>query len=94
MVGIIIYTISIFCFYLIFFRIKYRTRESYRWVDKGKATFPVWVWFVGLIVLLTPVLNIAMYLSITAVTVCGGFDGSDNQFVLGENFKKFMNKRY
>lgn len=109
MLWIIIYTISILCFYLIFFRIKYRTSEKvyldedsdryyrnyeYRWIDKGKVKFPLWIWFVGLIVLLTPVLNIMVYLFLTAYTVCGGFEESEIQFVLGENFKKFLNKRY
>lgn len=73
---------------------RYYRNYEYRWIDKGKATFSVWIWFVGLIVLLTPVLNIVAYLPLTAVTVFGGFDNSNEQFVLGENLKKFMNKRY
>lgn len=106
---IITYLISIFLFYLAFFKIRhfshekvylddneksyYRTYE-YRWIDKGKHKFSLWFWILGFIVLVIPIANIVTYIVYVIAVMTGFCDNCDNRYVLCNGLLEFLKKEY
>lgn len=106
---IIVYVISIFLFYLVFFKIRHFSHErvylddnekayyknyEYRWIDKGRCKLPLWVWLLGFIILAIPVLNIVVYIAVVISVMAGGYNDCDDRFVLCNGLIEFLKKEY
>lgn len=106
---IITYLISIFLFYLIFFKTRHFSHErvylddndksyyrSYEchWIDKGKCKLPLWFWLLGFIILAIPVLNIIAYIVYVIVVMTGCCDDYDDRYVLCNGLLEFLKKEY
>ena len=102
---IITYLISIFLFYLSFFKIRHFSHErvylddnekayyknyEYRWIDKGRCKLPLWVWLLGFIILAIPVLNIVVYIAVVISVMAGGYNDCDDRFVLCNGLIDFL----
>lgn len=90
------YIISIIAFYILFFRTYFVTRNSYKsWdkeyiVDEHKLKMPIWVWVVAVLVLLSPIFNAVIYVTLLVVLIAQYWVDSDDLCRLSVKLPKFL----
>lgn len=97
MFWIISYLISFLVFYFVFFRFyKFeRKRWSEPWEVVGKAKFPVYVWIIGICIVLTPICNIIAAVGIlilNIINLCATDEWAHTLYTF--KLPEFLTKKY
>lgn len=97
MFCLINYLISFVVFYFVFFRFYefHRKRSSEPWEVVGRVKLPVYVWMIGICLVLTPIVNIVsviVVLGANVINLCATdeWENSLHTFKL----PKFLTKKY
>lgn len=97
MFWIISYLMAFLVFYFVFFRFYLFERQRWcePWEVVGKVKLPVYVWLIGVCLVLTPILNIIAAVSIVAVNTVNLCVTSELDHLL-YTFKlpEFLTKKY
>lgn len=104
MFCIISYLITAFCYYLVFFKTRKeyyeKVNEDYYysgrvWVDKGKAKFPLWMWFAMGLIGIIPVLGTLTFIVIIVWFSIGfGNECDRERYKINNKIIEFLNKKY
>ena len=97
MFWIISYLISFLVFYFAFFRFyKFeRKRSGEPWEVVGKAKLPVYVWMIGICLVLTPIVNIIsaiVVLGANIINLCATVEWENSLHTF--KLPKFLTKKY
>jgi hypothetical protein len=97
MFWFISYLISFVVFYFVFFRFYLfeRQRWSEPWAVVGKVKWPIYMWIIGICIVLTPILNIIAAVSIVVVNTVNLCATSElNRTLYTFKIPEFLTKKY